>query len=71
VSIFVLPRESLDVFPRQRAELSRESLAACREGNTEMVLSIIDRNLVLVAGDVDRSKLTRVLKSYGTYPHTL
>ncbi len=71
VSIFVLPLESLEAFPRQRAELGREPLTACREGNTEMVLSIVDRNIVLVAGDVERAKLTRVLKSYGTYPHTL
>jgi len=71
VSIFVLPKESLDVFPRQRASLRREPLAVCREGDTDMVLSIVDRNVVLVAGDVERAKLTRVLKSYGTYPHTL
>ncbi len=71
VSIFVLPKESLDVFPRQRAELRREPLAVCREGDTEIVLSIVDRNVVLVAGDVEHAKLTRVLKSYGTYPHTL
>ncbi len=71
VSIFVLPIESLDVFPRQRAELRREPLSAYREGDTEMVFSIVDRNVVLVAGDVERSKLTRVLKSYGTYPHAL
>ncbi|MEJ7593412.1 MAG: hypothetical protein WKF77_17870 [Planctomycetaceae bacterium] len=71
VSIFVLPKASLDVFPRQRAELRRDALAACREGSTQMVFSIVDRNIVLVAGDVERAKLTRVLKSYGTYPHAL
>lgn len=71
VSIFVLPLESLEAFPRQRAELRREPLTACREGDTEMVFSIVDRNVVLVAGNVERAKLTRVLKSYGTYPHTL
>jgi len=71
VSIFVLPKESLNAFPHQRAVLRREPMAIFREGDTEMVLSIVDRNLVLVAGDVERAKLTRVLKSYGTYPHTL
>lgn len=71
VSIFVLPKESLEIFPRQRAELRRQALAACREGDTEMVLAVVDRNVVLVAGDVERAKLTRVLKSYGTYPHAL
>lgn len=71
VSIFVLPKESLDAFPGQHSELQRKQLTSCREGDTEMVLSIVDRNLVLVAGNVERAKLTRVLKSYGTYPHTL
>ncbi|MDA0659306.1 MAG: hypothetical protein O3C60_10730 [Planctomycetota bacterium] len=71
VSIFVLSKDSLDAFPKQRAELQRMQLTTCREGDTEMVLSIVDRNLVLVAGNVDSAKLTRVLKSYGTYPHTL
>ncbi len=71
VSIFVLPKESLDAFPLQRAKLRGEQLTACREGDTEMVFSIVDKNIVLVAGNVERAKLTRVLKSYGTYPHAL
>lgn len=71
VSIFVLPKESLEVFPRQRSELRSEPLTGCREGDTEMVFSIVDKNIVLVAGNVEREKLTRVLKSYGTYPHAL
>lgn len=69
VSIFVLPSESLASFPRQREELRRESLHHCREGNQEMVLSIVDKNLVVVIGDVEPAKLERVLLSYGTYPH--
>lgn len=70
VSIFVLPKESLQVFPQQRV-VRDEPVATGREGTTEVVMSVIDRNLVLVAGDVARAKLTRVLKSYGTYPHDL
>ncbi len=69
VSIFVLPRESLVAFPRQQAELGRSLVGAKRTANCEMVYSIIDKNVVLVMGDVDLEKLTRVLKSYGTYPH--
>lgn len=69
VSIFVLPRESLYAFPRQREELRRNPLTAYREGDSEMVFSVIDQNVVLIVGDVQREKLTRVLKSYGTYPH--
>lgn len=69
VSIFVLPRESLAAFPRQDNELRRNPLHAYREGDSEMVFTVIDRNVVLVIGDVERAKLTRVLMSYGTYPH--
>ena len=68
VSIFVLPKQSLSSFPRQHAELRRDPLTACREGDTEMVFSIVDRNIVLVAGDVERAKLTRVLKSLRHLP---
>lgn len=65
----MLPKESLKEFPELRQILQREPMTACREGNSEMVLSVFDNNLVLVIGNVERTKLTRVLKSYGTYPH--
>ena len=70
VSIFVLPKESLNEFPELREILQRESMTACRDGNSEMVASVFDKNLILVIGNVERTKLTRVLKSYGTYPHS-
>lgn len=69
VSIFVLPRESLAVFPRQRAELRRTAVGETIHGGRKMVFSMIDQNVVLVVGAVEQEKLTRVLKSYGTYPH--
>ncbi len=71
VSIFVLPQEILEKFPRQRDEFRRAALTSYRKGQTGIAISIIDRNLVLVAGNVDQAKLTRVLNSYGTYPHSL
>ncbi len=71
VSIFVLPQEILEKYPQQRDELRRAALTSYRKGQTEIAISIIDRNLVLVAGNVDQAKLTRVLNSYGTYPHSL
>ncbi len=70
VSIFVLPKESLKEFPELREVLLREPMTVCREGHSEMVLSVFDKNLILVIGNVERTKLTRVLKSYGTYPHS-
>lgn len=69
VSIFVLPRESLETFTRQRDQLRRAPIGAHREGESELVFSVVDRNVVLVVGAVERVKLMRVLKSYGTYPH--
>ncbi|MEX0701780.1 MAG: zf-HC2 domain-containing protein [Planctomycetales bacterium] len=69
VSLFILARDSLDAFPHQRAELQREAIHRCREGEQEMALAVIDRNLVLVVGQVPQDRLTRVLRAYGTYPH--
>lgn len=69
VSLFILSRDSLDAFPHQRAELTREAIHRCREGEQEMALAVIDRNLVLVVGQVPQDRLTRVLRAYGTYPH--
>ena len=69
VSIFILSRESLESFPHQQAALATEQVHRCREGEFEMALSVIDRNLVLVIGRVPAEKVLRVLKAYGTYPH--
>lgn len=69
VLLFILSRESLAAFPHQQAELGREAIHRCREGRREMAVSIIDRNLVLVVGQVPQDRLTRVLQAYGSYPH--
>lgn len=69
VSIFVLPRESLIAFPKHQAELGRNLVNVEQTANCKTIYSIIDKNVVLVVGDVEQEKLTRVLKSYGTYPH--
>ena len=69
VSIFILSRDSLPEFPHQQQALRREAIHRCREGQHEMVLSVIDRNLVLVIGDISQERLLRVLRAYGTYPH--
>ena len=69
VSIFILSRDSLPEFPHQQQALRQEAIHRCREGKHEMVLSVIDRNLVLVIGDVSQERLLRVLRAYGTYPH--
>ncbi|TWT67402.1 anti-sigma factor family protein [Allorhodopirellula solitaria] len=69
VSIFVLPRESLAVFPKQRKKLNQGHVSEQVEGGSRMVSSMIDQNVVVVVGEIEPKKLTRVLKSYGTYPH--
>lgn len=70
VSIFVLPRDSLAAFPGKQTELQRQVMHARRRGESELVSSVIDKNLVLVIGETERAKLSRVLTSYGTYPHS-
>ena len=69
ISIFVLSEHSLTAFPQLRSELSRGQVFHCRESGQEIAMSVIDRNVVLVVGKVDRERLSHVLKSYGTYPH--
>ncbi len=68
VSVFILPRESLLHFPHQQQALMREKTHQCREGDYQMVLGEIDRNIVLVIGQLDAARLLRVLRAYGTYP---
>src|SRR5215831_20053443 len=68
VSIFVLPKGSLDTFPHQRDAVRQGKTHRCREGPYQMVMAVIDRNAVLVIGQTDADRLDRVLRAYGTYP---
>ena len=68
VSIFVLPRESLAAFPRERDELLNSKSYVRREGRDAMVMGIIDQNAVLVIGQTSADRLEKVLRAYGTYP---
>jgi hypothetical protein len=70
VSIFILAKDSLAAFPRQRTALASEVVHRCREGDYEMAVTVIDGNLVVVVGRVAAEKLQRVLSAYGTYPHS-
>jgi hypothetical protein len=68
VSIFVLPRDSLGSFPRQRDAVRQRNTLRSREGPYQVVMAVIDRNAVLVIGQTDADRLDRVLRAYGTYP---
>ena len=68
VSIFILPAERLAQFVLERDALSQEVIYHCREGNYDMVLASIDRNVVVVVGTGTRDQLERVVRAYGTYP---
>lgn len=70
VSIFILAKDSLTAFPRQRAAVKAETIHRCREGDYEMVLAVVDNNLVVVVGQVAPQPLLRVLAAYGTYPES-
>jgi anti-sigma factor RsiW len=70
VSIFILPEERLDRFAHERDTLDREKIHHCREGELEMVLAKIDRNVVVVIGKAAPQQLEQVVRAYGTYPET-
>lgn len=67
ISIFVMPRDSLTVFPEHR-NARQGQLSRRRAGSLETVFGVIDRNAVLVVGRTDSATLERVLRAYGTYP---
>lgn len=69
VSIFILPAERLEQYTHERDALKREAVHHCREGEYDMVLAQVDRNLVVVIGRGSPDKLERVVRAYGTYPH--
>ena len=69
VSIFILPADRLTQFVHERDILSRETVHHCREGEYDMVLAKVDRNIVVVIGRGSPDKLERVVRAYGTYPH--
>lgn len=68
VSVFVLPRDSLETFPQQREAVRLANTHHCKEGAYQIVIAVIDRNAVLVIGRTDADRLVRVLRAYGTYP---
>jgi anti-sigma factor RsiW len=68
VSIFVLDRDSLAAFPHQQEALLKEKTHRCQEGQYAMVLGVIDKNAVLVIGQMELARLEKVLNAYGTYP---
>ncbi len=69
VSIFILPAERLTQFVHERDVLGHEAVYHCREGQYDMVLAVVDRNIVVVIGRGSPDKLERVVRAYGTYPH--
>ena len=68
ISIVVLAKESLDAFPRDRAQLAQGGgRHRCRERNYQMVSGIMTDNVVLVIGAASSETLERVLRAYGSY----
>lgn len=67
VSIFILSRDSLEQFPDQQAALRDKAALRGRQGRLESVVAAINGNVVLVVGETDTDRLTRVLNAYGTY----
>jgi hypothetical protein len=68
VSIFILPREGLEAFPRQSQAAGKKGTHHGRQGRYALVARVIDRNTVVVVGQTRPERLERVLNAYGTYP---
>lgn len=68
VSVLILPATRLAGFAHEREVLATEAFHHCREGRYDMVLTQVDRNLVVVIGDATPADLERVARAYGTYP---
>lgn len=71
VSIFILPEERLSQFHHEQGVLAKNEVHHCREGNFDMVLAKIDRNIVVVIGHGTPDQLEKVVRAYGTYPESL
>ena len=69
VSVFIMARDSRANYPAQDEALRRQGILSDRRGHCGVVIGELDRNLVLVVGQVDSGRLTRVLKAYGSYPN--
>jgi anti-sigma factor RsiW len=68
VSILVLPRDTLDSFPRQLDAVRRQGVHHAPAGPYAMVLREFDRNAIVVVGRADPAALERVVNAYGSYP---
>lgn len=69
VSLFILSRESLRHFPRERNALRSGRVHHRRAGEVDVLLTEFDRNLVVAVGPIQPDRLERLLKAYGSYPH--
>ncbi len=69
VSLFILARESLQHFPREREALRRGQTHHRRTGEVDVLMTEFDRNLVVAVGPVQADRLERLLQAYGSYPH--
>lgn len=68
VSIFVLSRDSLEAFPDERDRITEGGgRHRCREGNYQMVSSVIADNLVVVMGAASPEALDKLISAYGSY----
>jgi hypothetical protein len=67
VSILVLDRASLALFPHDRAQLQGGQRHRCREGDYQMVSGVVADNVVLVIGLAPPEALEKLLSAYGSY----
>lgn len=68
ISIFIFPRTARDLFDHPKDEIDA-GILGWQHAGYRFLLREFDQNLVLVIGQGDASRLRRVLRAYGSYPH--
>lgn len=67
VSILVLDRASLALFPQESARLQGGKRHRCTERSYQMVSGIVADNVVVVIGQAAPDELEKLLNAYGSY----
>ena len=68
VSVIVLPGDALRSFPHMREHLVGERQPhRCREGQYEMVASLLHGHVVVVLGEISPDVLAEILRGYGSH----
>lgn len=69
ISIFIFPRTARSLFGEKNKQVE-SGIHGWQHAGYQLLLREFDQNFVLVIGRSDARRLRRVLRAYGSYPHT-